>query len=193
MDRDARVRRARLSRVSAAPRPEWPARRSPAWTKIEATFTTRHTCIDDPPGGGPCYYSVRAVDTLADGSLREGDDERRGPSSATANTARHAPTNLTTCVGGTLDCNRPRWRACAHRRDRDRLGSAERHRRDHRLLPHLPRRRRLFEPARGFFPTAARSPGSSTRPTRARTTTASRRSTTSASRRRARASRGPGA
>jgi prepilin-type N-terminal cleavage/methylation domain-containing protein len=62
------------------------------------TYTTKTTCIDDPPAADQLYYWVRAVDTLADASLREGDLSRLVVEGT--NLVPQAPTNLRSCVGG---------------------------------------------------------------------------------------------
>jgi prepilin-type N-terminal cleavage/methylation domain-containing protein len=69
-------------------------------------YTTKTTCLDDPPGAGPYTYWVRALDKLADTTLREGD--LSAPVTIGGdNTVPDAPTNLRTCVGGDPGCVGP--------------------------------------------------------------------------------------
>jgi prepilin-type N-terminal cleavage/methylation domain-containing protein len=69
-------------------------------------YTTKTTCLDDPPGAGTYTYWVRALDKLADASLREGDISTPVFVGG-ANTVPDAPTNLRTCIGGQLSCVGP--------------------------------------------------------------------------------------
>ena len=71
-----------------------------------ATFTTETACLDDPPGPGPWYYKVRAVDTIGSGALREGDWSTEVAVGGT-NDLPSVPQGLTTCVGGDLGCEGP--------------------------------------------------------------------------------------
>jgi prepilin-type N-terminal cleavage/methylation domain-containing protein len=74
-----------------------------------ATVTTKQWCVDETaPASGPLYYRVVAVDTLANGSLREGTQSAQLSVGATGgNSVPTAPTNLSTCIGGQVDCNKP--------------------------------------------------------------------------------------
>jgi prepilin-type N-terminal cleavage/methylation domain-containing protein len=74
-----------------------------------ATVTTKQGCVDEnAPASGPLYYRVVAVDTLANGSLREGTQSAALTVAATGgNSVPTAPTNLSTCIGGQVDCNKP--------------------------------------------------------------------------------------
>jgi hypothetical protein len=71
--------------------------------------TTKQGCVDEnAPASGPLYYRVVAVDTLANGSLREGTQSAALTVAATGgNSVPTAPTNLSTCIGGQVDCNKP--------------------------------------------------------------------------------------
>jgi prepilin-type N-terminal cleavage/methylation domain-containing protein len=69
-------------------------------------YTTKTTCLDDPPGAATYTYWVRALDKLADASLREGDVSPPITVGG-ANTVPEAPTNLRSCIGGELSCHGP--------------------------------------------------------------------------------------
>jgi prepilin-type N-terminal cleavage/methylation domain-containing protein len=73
------------------------------------TVTTKQWCVDETaPSSGPLYYRVVAVDTLANGSLREGTQSAQVVvPAAGANAVPSTPTNLTTCIGGQAGCNGP--------------------------------------------------------------------------------------
>jgi prepilin-type N-terminal cleavage/methylation domain-containing protein len=75
----------------------------------DPSVTTRDWCVDeDAPATGPLYYTVVAVDTLASGTLREGSLSPQVTVGATGgNSLPTAPTNITSCIGGQLDCNGP--------------------------------------------------------------------------------------
>jgi hypothetical protein len=73
------------------------------------TVTTKQWCVDEAaPSTGPLYYRVVAVDTLANGSLREGTQGAPVvvPASG-SNAVPSTPTNLSTCIGGQAGCNGP--------------------------------------------------------------------------------------
>jgi prepilin-type N-terminal cleavage/methylation domain-containing protein len=73
------------------------------------TVTTRDWCVDqEAPATGPLYYRVVAVDTLASGTLREGTQSAQVTVPASGgNSVPSAPTNITSCIGGQVDCNGP--------------------------------------------------------------------------------------
>ena len=72
------------------------------------TVTTKEWCVDETaPATGPLYYRVVAVDTLANGSLRQGTQSAQVAVPATGgNSLPTAPTNVTSCTGGQPGCNK---------------------------------------------------------------------------------------
>ena len=72
----------------------------------QAAYTTKTTCLDDPPSAAGYTYWVRALDKLSDASLREGDLSAPVTVGG-ANTVPDAPTNLRSCIGGQVDCLGP--------------------------------------------------------------------------------------
>jgi hypothetical protein len=72
------------------------------------TLTTLEWCVDETaPASGPLYYRVVAVDTLANGSLREGTQSAQLSVPASGgNSLPTAPANISTCIGGQVDCNK---------------------------------------------------------------------------------------
>jgi prepilin-type N-terminal cleavage/methylation domain-containing protein len=73
------------------------------------TVTTRDSCVDETaPATGPLYYRVVAVDTMASGAYREGTKSAQVAVPATGgNSVPSTPTNVTSCIGGQLNCNGP--------------------------------------------------------------------------------------
>ena len=74
-----------------------------------ATVTTKQWCVDETaPATGPLYYRVVAVDTMANGSLREGTQSAQITAPASGgNSMPTTPINLSTCIGGQTGCNGP--------------------------------------------------------------------------------------
>ena len=74
-----------------------------------ASVTTRDWCVDDSaPATGPLYYTVVGVDTLASGALREGSHSTQASVPASGgNSLPTVPANITSCIGGQVDCNGP--------------------------------------------------------------------------------------
>jgi prepilin-type N-terminal cleavage/methylation domain-containing protein len=72
------------------------------------SVTTKEWCVDETaPATGPLYYHVVAVDTLANGSLREGTQSSALIVPATGgNSVPSTPTNVSSCTGGQPDCNK---------------------------------------------------------------------------------------
>lgn len=74
----------------------------------QPTYTSEPRCIDDTAAAGvDYYYRVRGVDTLGTSTLRSGDWSAELAVSSTPNTVPSAPTGVTSCVGGQVDCNDP--------------------------------------------------------------------------------------
>ena len=74
-----------------------------------ATVTTKDWCVDETaPGTGPLFYTVVGVDTLANGSLREGTrgSQVSVPASG-GNSLPTTPANATYCIGGQVGCVGP--------------------------------------------------------------------------------------
>jgi prepilin-type N-terminal cleavage/methylation domain-containing protein len=73
------------------------------------TVTTKGWCVDETaPATGPLYYRVVAVDTLANGTYREGSQSAQQVVPASGgNSLPSVPTNITSCIGGQVDCNAP--------------------------------------------------------------------------------------
>jgi prepilin-type N-terminal cleavage/methylation domain-containing protein len=74
--------------------------------QIAATYTEELDCIDESAPAGTLYYRVRALDTNSAGAIREG----AWSSQLTVEGGNELPTvpqNVSTCVGGQLDCNGP--------------------------------------------------------------------------------------
>jgi prepilin-type N-terminal cleavage/methylation domain-containing protein len=74
-----------------------------------STVTTKQWCVDETaPSTGPLYYTVVGVDTMANGSLREGTRSSDVVVPATGgNAAPSTPANVNTCTGGQTGCNAP--------------------------------------------------------------------------------------
>jgi prepilin-type N-terminal cleavage/methylation domain-containing protein len=72
------------------------------------TVTTRQWCVDETaPATGPLYYSVVGVDTLANGSLRQGTPSAQVTVPASGgNNLPTAPANISLCTGGQPGCNK---------------------------------------------------------------------------------------
>jgi prepilin-type N-terminal cleavage/methylation domain-containing protein len=74
--------------------------------QVSATYTEELDCVDESAPAGTLYYRVRALDTSAAGAIREG----AWSSQLTVDGSNALPTvpqNVSTCVGGQLDCNGP--------------------------------------------------------------------------------------
>jgi prepilin-type N-terminal cleavage/methylation domain-containing protein len=74
--------------------------------QIAASYTEELDCIDESAPAGTLYYRVRALDTNSAGAIREG----AWSSQLTVEGGNELPTvpqNVSTCVGGQLDCNGP--------------------------------------------------------------------------------------
>jgi hypothetical protein len=73
-----------------------------------ATVTTKEWCVDESaPATGPLYYHVVGVDTMANGSLREGTPSAALVVPATGgNTLPTPPLAVTSCTGGQPGCNK---------------------------------------------------------------------------------------
>jgi prepilin-type N-terminal cleavage/methylation domain-containing protein len=73
------------------------------------TMTTKGWCVDEAaPAGGPLYYRVVGIDTMASGAIRTGTQSAAlvvPPSGG--NSLPTTPTNITSCVGGAVGCNGP--------------------------------------------------------------------------------------
>ena len=74
-----------------------------------ATVTSKDWCVDETaPSTGPLFYTVVAVDTLANGSLREGTRATQVSVPASGgNSLPTTPTNIASCIGGQVGCNGP--------------------------------------------------------------------------------------
>jgi prepilin-type N-terminal cleavage/methylation domain-containing protein len=75
----------------------------------DASVTAKDWCVDETaPATGPLYYRVVAVDTLASGALREGTQSAQVTVPATGgNSLPTVPQNITSCIGGQVDCFAP--------------------------------------------------------------------------------------
>jgi prepilin-type N-terminal cleavage/methylation domain-containing protein len=74
-----------------------------------ATITSKYWCVDETaPATGPLFYTVVGVDTLANGSLREGTrgSQVSVPASG-GNSLPTTPANISYCLGGQVACNGP--------------------------------------------------------------------------------------
>ena len=72
------------------------------------TVTTKEWCVDETaPATGPLYYTVVAVDTLANGSLRQGTQSTQVAVPASGgNLLPTPPAAPTSCTGGQPGCNK---------------------------------------------------------------------------------------
>jgi hypothetical protein len=79
----------------------------------DPSVTTKGWCVDEfAPASGPLYYRVVGVDTLASGAPREGTKSLPLVVPPTGvNSLPTVPQNVTTCIGGQLDCNGPDGKA----------------------------------------------------------------------------------
>lgn len=82
------------------------------WTQVTClgqvgSYTTVADCLDQSaPAASPLWYSVVGVDTApGSGSLRDGDASVVQVSDG--NSIPTKPTNLSACLGGTVDCTEP--------------------------------------------------------------------------------------
>ena len=75
----------------------------------DPTVTTKGWCVDEAaPASGPLYYRVVGVDTLANGSLREGTQSTQlVVPAAGGNSLPTVPQGVTTCLGGQVGCLGP--------------------------------------------------------------------------------------
>ena len=73
-----------------------------------ASYTEETDCVDEGAPGGVVYYKIRGLDTMADGSLREGDWSSPVPVEASGeNAVPSRPQNLSSCIGGEPGCADP--------------------------------------------------------------------------------------
>ena len=119
----------------------------------QPTYTSEPRCIDDTAAAGvDYYYRVRGVDTLGTSTLRSGDWSAELAVSSTPNDVPSAPTAVTSCVGGQVDCNDPNGEPAPNDVIVVRWDPSTDVRRDGRLLQDLPRRGDLRRPPRCLLP-----------------------------------------